>query len=319
MLALLLHGPAAAQVGVRLADAPAGTEQAFGTFLLEPFHRAFAVGPNGRVGVASAADSDADAIAQALQHCGEGCRVIAVGDRLDDQPRPPPPPIALGPVRSDPDYPLRAPAAATGVVIWNHGSGPDPSQIARYPDAWMRHLFADGWDIAVFDRSRAEDQLTVGRDRLVEAIAHLRGHGYRRVVLAGHSRGAWLALLAATAAELAPDAVIALAPAIHGTNRPGNVRFQQALPQWLELVAALPPRVGLALVTFRADPFDPDPQARAAAAASPRCHAFLLPEPPWSEGHGGGMDLGFARAFGPLITQFLRDTHAAHCGDRGQR
>jgi hypothetical protein len=303
LAALLAAAPLEAQVRLTAADAPRGLEAAWQAFLLEPFHRAFAVGPNGRHAAVVGGDSEAAAIAEALASCGEGCRVIAVGDRLDDQPRPEPARTALGPFLSDPDYPLRGPAAAAGVMVWTHGSGPDPSQIAQYPDPWARHVFAAGFDILRFDRERAQNALDRGSADFAAGLSAARAHGYRRVIAAGHSRGAWLALLAARASRL--DGVIAIAPAIHGTNRPGNSRFELALPEWQALVAGLPAGLPLALVTFAGDPFDAGPDRRAQIAREHhRGPVAALVAPDGVEGHGGGMEPVFARRYGACLAAF---------------
>ena len=133
------------------------------------------------------------------------------------------------------------------------------------------------------------DALAAGTEALATGTAMLRRSGYRCVAVVGESRGAFITLLALRQPGFA-DAVVALAPAAHGT-RPE--RRPQALMDFRATLAAMaaqaPDRAGLVL--FHDDPFDPDPAARAAAfreaMAARHVGALVIDRPTAPVGHGG--------------------------------
>ena len=103
-----------------------------------------------------------------------------------------------------------------GVLVWSHGRSiaAEDSESATPP--FLRILRESGWDILRFDRPRDGDTLTDSTRRLVDYAARLKHKGYHRIVLAGQSFGAFLALMAADASDDV-DAVVATAPAAFGS------------------------------------------------------------------------------------------------------
>ena len=89
-------------------------------------------------------------------------------------------------------------------------------------------------DVWCFNRDRGDDPLDRGAELLARGIQALRDLGYRRVIVAGHSRGAWIALTVLAHPGLA-DAVVAFSPAAHGTR---EERKAQAMADWAALWAA---------------------------------------------------------------------------------
>ncbi|MDR3538653.1 MAG: hypothetical protein P4L71_19310 [Acetobacteraceae bacterium] len=167
------------------------------------------------------------------------------------------------------------PIAAQGALVWLHGTydraaaGP-PAE----PDIVGR-LAAGGFDVWRFDRTRGADGLDAGGEGLVRGLEALRRAGYRRLLVAAHSRGAWIALRVLAHAGLA-DGVVAISPAAFG---PRPERQAEAMADWTAMWrAARPAQTRVVLVQLREDPYDPDPAARrdVAVAESKRAGLKLL-------------------------------------------
>ncbi len=200
--------------------------------------------------------------------------------------------------------------AAAGAMVWLHPhytEGPPPEA-----PAFMARLAAQGWDLWRYDRPPGgpvppASPLTSWVDPLAEGTAALRARGYRRVVLVGESRGAFLALAALRVPGLA-DAVALAVPAAHG-RRPN--RRPQALADFAAaLDRASPDAVRrIALLLFDNDGWDPDPAARAAmfraAMARLGWDALLIDRPPAPTGHGGLQEPEFDAIFGACLADFL--------------
>ncbi|MDN3565894.1 hypothetical protein QWZ14_16105 [Paeniroseomonas aquatica] len=210
-------------------------------------------------------------------------------------------------LRQAPEGPQRGPAEARGALVWAHAhyaEGPPPG----LPPFAARLAAGDhGWDLWRLDRIGARDPLAEGAEALAAGTAALRAGGYRQVAVIGESRGAFIALTALRTPHLA-DAMLLLAPAAHGTS---DARKPQALAEFeAALEAAAPDCLArAALVLFRDDPYDPDPEARARAfrSAMARRHieSLLLDRPAEPRGHGGARDPEFDARFGARLAGFL--------------
>ena len=101
----------------------------------------------------------------------------------------------------DPAFPEPAlgPAKAKGVVVWSHGRSINAEDSQSPTPAYLQALRDDGWDVMRFDRLSRGDTLTDSTKRLVDHAAALKQKGYKQVILAGQSFGAFLALMAADA------------------------------------------------------------------------------------------------------------------------
>lgn len=215
-----------------------------------------------------------------------------------------------GPVfAADPDFALapglafKGPQTARGALIWLHGTyGKDEPGPPRPPDFVEREA-ATGLDVWCLNRGRRDDPLDRGAARLVRAIKGLRGDGYRRVIVAGHSRGAWIALTVLAHPGLA-DAVVAFSPAAHGTRED---RKMEALADWASLWAsAVNNGTRAVVVQLAGDPWDPDPERRLDIARDrmgENLMAIFQPEVP--TGHGGVYEPAFDEQFGAMIAAFL--------------
>src|SRR5712692_12116031 len=126
-----------------------------------------------------------------------------------------PPALALG---LDPAFPEPAlgPGQAKGIVVWSHGRSINTEDWQSPTPSYLRALRDDGWEVMRFDRLSHGDTLSDSTKRLVDYAGVLKHKGYKQVVLAGQSFGAFLSLMAADSSPDV-DAVIATAPAAYGS------------------------------------------------------------------------------------------------------
>ncbi|MBR0672637.1 alpha/beta hydrolase family protein [Neoroseomonas soli] len=262
-----------------------------------------------RAGLQTTCDKDAARTFGA----GTTCRILALDGSLLGTAGPAFRPVeaAIGPFRAAPLMFRHGPGAAQGVVVWSHGyGGPAVDHRRRNAPGVTAMLNDAGWDILRFDRDPADDLLPVALASLTRALPLLREAGYRRIVLAGQSRGGWQSVMAAAERPDLVHAALAFAPAAHGeAERPNN--HSAALEDFSRLLAGLPadgPRLGVAL--FEGDAYDPDPAARGAlvAEAAGRRRAptvALLPEGE-PRGHAGAFDWRFTRSFAPCLVTLVQ-------------
>lgn len=206
-----------------------------------------------------------------------------------------------------PDHVRRGATEAAGAIVFAHGrggGGEDYRGLA--PQPWVG-LFAEaGYDVLLFDRHPASDEADRAAAWLRDGLARLRAQGYRRIVVAGHSRGGWTALAALDRPGLA-DVVIAIAAAAHG--RGGSMNLPAQYDQLRSMVARAPPSdARVAFVEFAGDPFVLDPDGRARLIRerlAPRVGALLLIDRPAGlAGHEAGYGAAFADRFGPCLVAF---------------
>ena len=202
-----------------------------------------------------------------------------------------------------PGFPHAGPQAARGALVWVHGTyGREESGPPDPPD-FVGRQSASGLDVWCFNRDRGADPLAGGAERLAGHVRSLRAEGYRRIVVAGHSRGAWLALMLLAHPDLA-DAIVAFSPAAHGTR---EERKAQAMGDWSDMWAAALGGTRVVLVQLADDPWDPDP-ARRLTIARQHWGERLLPvfHPDTPRGHGGVYEPAFDERFGAAVAAFAR-------------
>ena len=147
------------------------------------------------------------------------------------------------------------PGKAKGVVVWSHGRSINDRDSKSPTPAYLQALREDGWDVMRFDRLSRGDTLTDSTRRLVDYTASLKKRGYKQVVLAGQSFGAFLSLMAADASPQV-DAVVATAPAAYGS-------FDEFYDSWRLNATKLYPlieqvqRARVMVFYFHGDNFDP--------------------------------------------------------------
>src|SRR5215471_6235527 len=194
---------------------------------------------------------------------------------------------------------------AMGAVVWNHGRSINDEDAESPTPPYLRVLRDSGWDVLRFDRLREGDTLSASTRRLVEQVERLRHEGYRRIVLAGQSFGAFLALMAADASEDV-DAVVATSPAAFGS-------FDEFYDSWRMNATRLYPlleqvkRARVMLFFFHGDDFDPGGRGeRSRAILSERSIGFsVIDQPAFLIGHWASSTGLFLRRFGNCIRDFL--------------
>lgn len=202
-----------------------------------------------------------------------------------------------------PGFAHAGPGKAAGALVWLPGTyGRDQTGPPPPPDFVAREAAA-GLDVWCLNRDRDDDPLDRGAATLARDVRALRDQGYHRVIVAGHSRGAWIALSILAHPGLA-EAVVAFDPAAHGRS---EARRAQAMADWRELwSAAVNDGTPVVLVQLRDDPWDPDPPARLAIArAKFGDHLLSIFQPPEPLGHAGVYDPAFDPLFGATIVGFL--------------
>lgn len=216
------------------------------------------------------------------------------------------PAMALGLDPAFHQIPL-GPQKAMGVVVWSHGRSMDTEDYQSPTPPYLRVLRDSGWDVLRFDRLREADTLTRSARRLVGLVAELKQQGYRRVVLAGQSFGAFLALMAADDSD-AVDGVIATAPAAFGD-------FEDYYDTWRLNATRLYPllehlqRARVMLFFFHGDDFDPGGRGTASRSIlAPRGIGFaVVDQPAYMTGHWISSSGAFMRRFGDCIREFADD------------
>ena len=216
---------------------------------------------------------------------------------------------AAGDVTLEPAYPatpLNEPAAATGAVIWNHGMNfLYGAEGAEAPVPVFLTLLRDaGWDVFRLLRPRIGEEPRRSAAALAATAARLKQQGYRRIVLAGQSAGAWLSLMAAGESNDI-HAVIADAPAYYGTDHPTYLKNGFVLFDHIDAI-----RRGRVMISYFADdPYDPGgrgSRSDALLAAHDVPH-LVIDRPEGFSGHGSGNTGLFLRRFGACVLAVAGD------------
>lgn len=205
------------------------------------------------------------------------------------------------PFTSAKEFPQTGPRIARGALVWLPGTyGPDQPGPPNPPDMVARFA-GRHFDVFQFLRPRGNDPLAGSGETLLRGLTALRALGYKRIVVAGHSRGAWIALSVMAHPSLA-DAVVAVSPGAFGT-RPE--RQPEARASWEALWrAARAPDMRVVLVQLADDPYDPDPTWRLAIARRAKVRLKSVYRPPEPSGHIGVYDPHFDERLGAAIAAF---------------
>jgi len=326
-LALVLALACPADAAPRPDALAAHAQPAWDAYQLANLPRAFAIAPSGTFAWRSDPDETEATVRQAAL---DACQVIAAGpcglltEGLVREPGSlpaPATPLAAGPgwtVEADPRFHWRGPNAAEGAILWTHGTGPPGNTYTgQQPPAWTRSFNLAGWDVLRFDRfpellqgtfdgdARIARRRAAG-DAAFRATTTVREAGYRRVVVAGFSAGAWILLHALEHPGLA-DAAILVSAASHGP-RPGERRERQIAELEALGDAVRNPGLRLAIVQFEDDPFLEQPARRASIFRdrfAPRLGGLLLIDRPAGFlAHGAEDQPDFAPRFGPCLLAF---------------
>ncbi len=316
-------GLAAAQPSAPAAAPPLNAEAArsFSDFQMFGPHRAFVVGGDGKASwIAGSGGADpGNAVAAALKRCEDrdkqkqGCTLHVVNNytvtgrpwrelvpaRAADAPD-------IGRLRPEPYWSMRGPQLATGLIVWSHGYMAGKNATDSPPQSWIGRVTRLGYDLYRFDREWIADWTSVAT-ALAAALREARTMGYRRILLAGQSAGAWVSL--ATLARGAPvDGVISISAAHHGEVKKMN-DTTRARSEWQRMIEALKPGPRIVLVNFAEDTYDVGGRMADARSIFDKSgvSAVIIYDPAGFKGHGAGGNSAFARKFGPCIQAFIEN------------
>ena len=333
VMGMLIAGAVQAQPLLDAAALPgvdASGRAAYAEWLLTNTPRVFAIGTNGKIGWYSGGKTVDDARTRAMQLCveqgGTGCRAYAEDLSIVWPGREWRPAAVPGPLVDSINYSFvpdehflwHGPAAARGVVVWSHGvGGRDVDSRGHQPPPLLRPFNDTGFDVIRFDRAPFVDNPVRAAGWLRDELAVLRRSGYRMIVAAGQSRGAWTSLQMLDTAGLA-DAVIALSPAAHGSGGSPNLTAQDDDLRAL-IADAQPSATRVAIAQFTADSFMSDAAIRAELFGRLQGRLgglLLIDRPAGFSGHFAGTNSVFSHKFGSCLLRFTTEPHSrAACPD----
>ncbi len=248
-------------------------------FLGQRLNRAMAVNAKGAWGASYGAASEEAAIESAMRSCAEQvkrsngtdeCRLYAVNTRIvypGFEFGLPYHEHGVGDFTSREGYFVYGPRRAKGIIVWQHGySGRCNDQRMNAAWAVVTRFNLVGWDVLRFDRDPCLDgNIDWALSRLTESVPKLRDAGYKKIVLAGQSRGAWQSIEFLAKGEVPVDGVLAISAARHGEN---TSRATLVAPDdWRRMIGAIKPGpVVFASVFFGWDGFVPEAEQQSAEA-----------------------------------------------------
>jgi pimeloyl-ACP methyl ester carboxylesterase len=202
----------------------------------------------------------------------------------------------------------RGPERAEGLLLYFHGHGAWHSYLDPIPIIFTEMANVAAWDVMRINRLPIADLEEQDADILglvAKRIAEARRNGYKKIIVAGYSRGGWLALQAATLPDV--DAAIGLAPGT-GSHEPAErERTRDVLAQ--KLAGASAKRV--AAFFFADDPREELSERRAAAVRrglqSSGSTFVVIDRPPDLHGHGAGGTGRFVRRYRDCLLQLVQN------------
>jgi pimeloyl-ACP methyl ester carboxylesterase len=199
---------------------------------------------------------------------------------------------------------------AKGAIVWSHGRSIDAEDSLTPTPGFLRAMQEAGWDVLRFNRLRDGDTLPASSAVLARAAGELKAAGYARVVLAGHSFGGFLSLIAATRND-AVDAVIATAPAAWGNEIENPDTYRLNASRLYDLLGRIR-HARVALAFFTGDIFDPGGRAGISAdLLSGRGLPYLvIDRPPGLVSHWAINQPAFGERFAACLEAFAEDDGA---------
>ena len=260
----------------------------------------------------SSGETPETAIASGRKRCEDrgktDCRLHALNNIMlagrDWKTALPPALPAIGRLRVQPWWENKGPQAAAGLIVWSHGYMEGKDATAGAPQPYVGRFTAAGYDLYRFDREYIRDW-PGDATALADAVRQAKAMGYRRVILAGQSAGAWVSM-AATLRGAPVDGVISIAAAHHGyVGRMTDPT--RARSDWQQVVRGIKPGPRLVVVNFAKDDYDVGGRMDDASAAfsANRVDAEVISDPAGFSGHGAGNDFAFARKYGACMQAFI--------------
>ena len=203
----------------------------------------------------------------------------------------------------------RGPDLAGGLLLYFHGFNGADAYRDPIPGIFIEMAKVAAWDILRINRLPMVDGEVYDGDILTlvaKRIAEARRSGYARIVVAGYSRGGWLALLAATLPDV--DAAIGIASGT-GSHEPAErERTRDVLAQ--KLAGARAKRV--AAFFFAGDPIEEGLSERRAVAVrrgllGSGSTFMVVDRPPDLRGHGAGVTGRFVRRYRDCLLRLVLD------------
>lgn len=204
-----------------------------------------------------------------------------------------------------PDWTALGPAQAKGAVIWSHGRSITTEDSLSPTPYYMAALRRAGWDTFRFNRMRDGDTLQTSATALVKEAARLKAAGYRKIVLAGQSFGAFLSLIAAGESDDI-HAVVATAPAAYGSFEDFHESWQRNATRLYPILESVR-NARVMLFYFHGDDFDPGgrgTQSEAILSARKLDH-LIVDQPANLTSHWASSTGLFVRRFGNCIRDFV--------------
>ena len=209
------------------------------------------------------------------------------------------------------------PEKARGIVIYSHGRSLSGEDMESPSPRYLSYLAKSGWDVVRFNRPSREDRLDSSSLDLAGRIRSLKRQGYQQIVLAGHSFGAFISLMAA-AREPGVTAVLAIAPAAYGNYLDSYDTWQMnASELYRHLGAVHGTRVLLAF--FHGDEYDPGGRGDRSRQMLARngVPSIVIDQPKDLVGHVAGSGELFMTRYGACIESFIES--GAFACDTGVR
>jgi pimeloyl-ACP methyl ester carboxylesterase len=296
------------------AQLSAEAQRSFETYQLAAPHRVFMLGADGKPYIwQRAPGSDpSSAVESGRKSCEDRskskCTLYAVNNVVlngrDWKAAAPPPLPDIGRLHPEPYWDNKGPQRAAGLIVWSHGYFAGINATTSPPQGQVTNFTMNGYDLYRFDRQWINDW-PGDATALADAVRKAKALGYRRVILAGQSAGAWVSL-AATMRGAPVDGVISVSAAHHGEVK-NMTDVSRARSEWQQVVRGIKPGPRLVVVNFVNDAYDVGGRmddARAAFAAS-GVDAVVISNPPGFAGHGAAGDGSFAHKFGHCIYGFI--------------
>ncbi len=303
-------------------------------FLGQPGNRAIAVSPTGAVGTGFGWPTVDEAKARALSECAahseEACALYAINMAVvypGAEAALPALDVRLGDLVLRGAFVFRGPARAKGLVVWSHGyGGTDVDERTGPPPGVVSRFNLAGWDVLRFDRDPWDDgDVPMVETRLADSLDVARAAGYRSIILAGQSRGAWqsLDLMGSGRSLDRIVGVLAFSPAKNGKTGTAPMLVQP--DEWRHMLGRMAPGAYRVTVAFFGHD-DYNPAADDEAATARRILAargidslVLLENDPEIlkigtgalSGHGGANRTKFTAVYGDCLVRFVE------AGERG--
>ena len=180
-----------------------------------------------------------------------------------------------------------------------------------------------GWDVVRFDRDPCADDLSAALRRMPAGISAAKQAGYRKIVLAGQSRGAMQSfeLLRDPAMAAEVSGVIGFSPAMSGVDVQASTMEPQ---RWASAASALSGTMPAAVFFFDRDDFNPYAREQVATTRAlwrsrlPNGHAYFNDDPAivGRNGHGAAMNAAFtAKYAGCLLAMIDRGEASGPCAE----